>query len=158
GFLAVAVFPFTLLNCFGEELGWRGYLLPRLLPRGVWPALLVSGLVHGLWHSPQLFIQFTSGSFDLAQVLSFLAFCLVIGVLLGWLRLASGSVWPAVIAHAANNGFALTGFLLLADTDSPTHPLLYSGGAGGVIGMTLIIAFLLPVAFTGRIRLRAFEP
>lgn len=158
GLLAVAVFPFTLLNCFGEELGWRGYLLPRLLPLGVWPALLVSGLIHGLWHSPQLLIQFTSGSFSLAQVLSFLVFCLVIGVLLGWLRLASGSVWPAVIAHAANNSFALTGFLLLADTDSPTHPLLYSGGAGGVIGMALIVVFLLPVALTGWIRVRAFEP
>ena len=158
GFIVVTIFPFTLLTCFGEELGWRGYLLPRLLPLGVWPALLVSGLVHGLWHSPQLFIQFRSGFMGVTGVLVFLAFCLVIGVLLGWLRLASGSVWPAVIAHAANNSFVIMGFLVLSHADSPTHSLLYSGGAGGVIGMALIAAFLLPPALSGRIRVRSFEP
>lgn len=158
GFAVVTIFPFALLICFGEELGWRGYLLPRLLPLGVWPALLVSGIIHGLWHAPQLFIQFTSGFFSLAQILVFLAFCLVIGVLLGWLRLASGSVWPAVLAHAANNTFGIMGFLFLAHADSPTDPVLYAGGTGGVIGMAVTIVFLLPVVLTGRIRVRSFEP
>lgn len=49
GFLSVL--PFA----FGEEWGWRGYLLPRL-PLGVWSALLLSGLIHGLWHAPILLL------------------------------------------------------------------------------------------------------
>ena len=36
----------------GEELGWRGFLLPKLLPIGQWKAILVSGLIWGFWHAP----------------------------------------------------------------------------------------------------------
>jgi len=36
----------------GEELGWRGFLLPRLLHLGQWPAILISGIVWGIWHAP----------------------------------------------------------------------------------------------------------
>ncbi len=38
----------------GEELGWRGYLFPRLLRLGTVPALVVSGVVWGVWHAPLL--------------------------------------------------------------------------------------------------------
>ena len=37
---------------FGEELGWRGFLLPALRPLGTWPALTLTGLIQGLWHAP----------------------------------------------------------------------------------------------------------
>ena len=46
---------FTLLMAplaFGEEWGWRGYLLPHLLPLGQWPAFLIGGVIWGLWHIP----------------------------------------------------------------------------------------------------------
>ena len=36
----------------GEEIGWRGYMLPRLLGRGVVPAMLLVGFLHGVWHLP----------------------------------------------------------------------------------------------------------
>lgn len=38
--LSVAFFGFGLIACFGEEWGWRGFLLPRLLPLGLWPAVV----------------------------------------------------------------------------------------------------------------------
>ncbi len=53
-----AVFAFTLGALFntlfglGEELGWRGYLLPGLLGLGQWRAILVSGVIWGVWHAP----------------------------------------------------------------------------------------------------------
>ena len=37
-----------------KELGWRGYLLPKLMPLGEKKALLISGLIWGLWHAPQV--------------------------------------------------------------------------------------------------------
>ena len=50
--LLIAV-PVTLFT-FGEEYGWRGYLLPRLLPLGEIRATLLLGMVWGLWHLPLL--------------------------------------------------------------------------------------------------------
>ncbi len=41
----------NMLFTLGEELGWRGYLLPKLLPLGQWNAILVSGVVWGGWHA-----------------------------------------------------------------------------------------------------------
>lgn len=101
-----------------EEVGWRGFLLPRLEALGVRKALLLSGLLHGIWHLP--FILLTdlyhpAGSRFLVVSL-FLILVTAVGVFLGWLRLRSGSVWPAVIAHSANNiGLMWMGHLIVGD-------------------------------------------
>jgi membrane protease YdiL (CAAX protease family) len=42
----------TTVPTFGEEFGWTGYLLPRLLPLGRWRAALLYGVAWGLWHAP----------------------------------------------------------------------------------------------------------
>jgi CAAX protease family protein len=98
-----------LLNaipCLGEELGWRGYLLPRLLPLGQWRALVLSGAIWGLWHAPVIARGYNYPQHPYAGVAAMTVFCVLQGVLFGWLRLESGSVWPAVIAHGALNGSA----------------------------------------------------
>lgn len=141
----VIVSPLVLLMCFGEELGWRGYLLPRLAPLGVWPALLVSGLVHALWHGPQLFLHGVTGGFGLAEILSFLAAVVLLGIILGWLRLASASVWPAVVGHWANNAFLMVVPLTLTHADGSADPALYPGGNGGLIGLAVTAAAALGV-------------
>jgi membrane protease YdiL (CAAX protease family) len=104
----LAGFAFTLLYAllisplnFGEEWGWRGYLLPQLLPLGQWRALLLTGIVWGTWHVPLILLGFDYPQHPLLGVLMIIGTCLIFGVILGWLRLASGSVWPAVLGHAA---------------------------------------------------------
>jgi membrane protease YdiL (CAAX protease family) len=91
---------------FGEEWGWRGYLLPRLLPLGRWPALVLSGVIWGLWHAPVILLGYNYPLHPRLGVLIMVGFCVVMGVLFGWTRLATGSIWPAVIAHGALNGAA----------------------------------------------------
>ena len=141
----------------GEELGWRGYLLPRLVPLGVWPALIFCGVIQGLWHGPQLLIRLVDGVDDLAQTGVFLGTCVLFGIVAGWLRLASGSVWPAVLAHAGFTTVFL-GFFVLGDVDTPTDGLLYGGGTTGLIGLAVTAALVVVLAVTGRMRgLRAYR-
>lgn len=88
-----------------EEVGWRGYLLPRLTGLGERRALLLSGLLHGVWHLPVVLLSdlyLTDGS-PFVTVPVFLVTATAFGVVAGWLRLTTGSLWPAVLVHAAHN-------------------------------------------------------
>ncbi|HEX7603445.1 MAG TPA: CPBP family intramembrane glutamic endopeptidase [Polyangiaceae bacterium] len=90
----------------GEELGWRGYLVPRLVAGKVARPLLVSGVVWGLWHVPLiLWGGYATSARPWMSALLFLAVIVPAGVFFGWLRLATGSVWPAVLAHAVHNAW-----------------------------------------------------
>ena len=55
--IAFSITLAPLLNtvfALGEELGWRGFLLPSLLPLGQWRAILMSGVIWGIWHAPAI--------------------------------------------------------------------------------------------------------
>ncbi|WP_025157901.1 CPBP family intramembrane glutamic endopeptidase [Leifsonia aquatica] len=140
--------PFAaLLNGFatvGEELGWRGWLLPSLRPLGTWPALLISGAIWGLWHSPLILLGYNFGEPNLLGVLLMTLGCTAYGVLIGWLRLRSGSVWPAVFAHGAFNASAGIGVLLLA-AGSPASPfaLLPLGWTGWIVCTVIAVVLVL---------------
>ena len=99
----------------GEELGWRGWLLPRLMPLGAPAAVVVSGVVWGAWHAPLILLgyNYPDGPGWLG-VLAMCGMCTVFGGVFGWLRLRSGSVWPAALAHGALNASAGLMFLFVA--------------------------------------------
>ena len=101
---AVDLVLMVLVNCvFGlvEEIGWRGYLLPRLLGLGRLRALLLSGLLHGIWHLPLILLTpfYHPDGNRIIIVGLFLLTLMAAGVLYGYLRLTSESVWPVGIAH-----------------------------------------------------------
>jgi len=140
--------PFAL----GEELGWRGYLLPRLLPLGQLPALALSGAVWGLWHAPLILKGHNYPNAPELGVLLMVGFCVVFGVLFGWLRLASGSVWPAVIAHGALNGAGGVSQLLFR-AGAPPDPVV--AGITGWTGWLLPLAAIALLLALGRLPVRA---
>jgi membrane protease YdiL (CAAX protease family) len=96
----------TLTVSLGEELGWRGYLLPRLAASlGNRRGMALTGLLHGLFHMPIIFLTpfyHPDGNRWLIVPL-FLAAFTVGGLLYGYLRLGTNSVWPASLAHSAPN-------------------------------------------------------
>jgi membrane protease YdiL (CAAX protease family) len=105
--VSLALIP-TLEAVFalGEELGWRGYLLTRLIAARVRQPLLIGGLIWGFWHLPLiLWGGYASSSLPWLSALLFLAGVTFSGIFAGWLRLASGSVWMAVLYHASHNAF-----------------------------------------------------
>jgi membrane protease YdiL (CAAX protease family) len=94
----------SCLSAFGEEVGWRGYMLTRLITAGVPRPVLVSGLIWALWHVPLILSgQYAAGSQPRLSAMLFVIGIVAAAYLAAYLRLQSGSVWPAVITHGAWN-------------------------------------------------------
>lgn len=131
-FQAVLIAPLVnSIFTFGEEFGWRAYLLPKLRPLGDRSALVLTGAIWGVWHWPIIAMGYNYGM--PGQPLPLLAmtwFTVVAGVFLGWLSIRTESVWPAVIGHSAINGIAGLGLLLV---DQNTSNLLLGPAPIGAI-------------------------
>jgi membrane protease YdiL (CAAX protease family) len=147
--MPVAAATVNAIAAFGEEIGWRGFLVPALRRYGTWPALLISGVVWGLWHAPIILLGYNFGRTDVTGVLLMTAGCVAWGVLFGWLRLRSGSVWPAVFAHGALNAAVNLPLLLRATGTTPDPALAFALGASGWIVCALVVVALL---LTGQFR------
>ncbi|GAA1641177.1 MULTISPECIES: CPBP family intramembrane glutamic endopeptidase [Brevibacterium] len=141
----------TALFAFGEEVGWRGWLITSLRPLGTWPALIIIGVVWGLWHAPLILLGYNFARPDLLGLGLMVVGCVMVGILLGWLRLRTGSVWPAVAAHAALNASAgmLLGLVIDANSPTPDPALVTTLGVAGWIVIAVIIIVLLA---TGQFR------
>lgn len=142
----------NVIPAFGEEWGWRGYLTRALLPLGQPGAFLVTGVLWGLWYGPLLVLGYDYP--NLPVVVSFImmtCFCTLVGVLLGWLRLATRSVWPAAIAR----GFLTAAAALPVVFSAAGHPV--DNAAVGVLGwsgwLVLAVLILLLIMF-GRLPVR----
>ena len=125
--LTLAV-PINAVFALGEELGWRGYLLPRLVALlGPWPGLLAHGAIWGFWHAPIIvLLSYNYPGHPYLGVPWFTVAGVLLGIWLGWLRLASGSVWPPTVFHAAFNAVAALPLVLLQGVDPAIGGTLYS--------------------------------
>jgi len=144
---AILIAPFINgLAAFGEEFGWRAYLLPKLMPLGGRKAMLVMGLIWGLWHWPAIFMGFEFGlsypGFPWLGPIAMLWFTFVVGTFLGWLTLKVGSVWPAALAHGSINSI---GVIALYLAKGQPNPLLGPAGVGLLASLpfTLLALWLL---------------
>jgi len=91
----------------GEEIGWRGFLFPSLLKlHGPVSAILISGTIWALWHYPGILgSNYNSGGPAWIALVCFTWMVISGAAIFGWLRVKSGSVWPAAIAHGSHNLF-----------------------------------------------------
>jgi membrane protease YdiL (CAAX protease family) len=153
GFIALQVIETILLApilgslaTFGEEFGWRAYLLPKLTPLGQRKALLLTGAIWGIWHWPIIAMGYNFGTdypgAPWSGLLGMVWFTIVVGIFFGWLTLKTGTIWPAVIGHAALNGWGQLNSLLVIG-----HPnTLLGPSAVGLIAslpLALLAGFLL---------------
>jgi membrane protease YdiL (CAAX protease family) len=135
------------LFTFGEEFGWRAYLQPKLLPLGGRKAILITGVIWGIWHWPIIAMGHNYGlDYPGAPWLGMLmmVWCTVgLGSLFGWATIRSGSVWPAVIGHAAVNGIAALSVLMTQGQPSTLLGPAPVGliGSAGFAAVALLILF-----------------
>jgi uncharacterized protein len=119
-----AVFGFirSCANALGEEIGWRGFLAPRLAERyGFTAASLVSGAIWAVWHYPALlFADYNMGTPAGYALTCFTVMVVSLSVILTWFRLRSGSLWTATFLHASHNLFIQAIFTPLTGNTGPT--------------------------------------
>jgi len=90
----------------GEEIGWRGLMVPLLVRVRAPAPLVLSGIIWGLWHTPLiLFGDYATSGHPAVSALLFMLAIAGAAVSFGWLRLASASVWPAMLIHASHNAW-----------------------------------------------------
>jgi membrane protease YdiL (CAAX protease family) len=133
--VALLVAPLlNLVATFGEEFGWRAFLVPALRKFGSKKALIISGLIWGVWHWPVVMMGHNYGlgypGFPWFGLLVTLWFTMSVGIFFGWLSLKAKSVWPAVFAHGALNGIAAIGLLFVKEPFS----MLLGPSPAGLIG------------------------
>lgn len=137
GQVVAAIFISPLLNftaTFGEEFGWRGYLLPKLEVIGKRKALLLSSAIWGVWHWPVILMGYNYGldywGYPWLGLLTMVWFTISIGVFFGWMSQKANNVWPAVVAHGALNGIASLGLLFVLES----YPTILGPTPVGYIG------------------------
>jgi len=153
----------TLQGCIsalGEELGWRGYMLTRLIDAGVRRPVLISGLIWGAWHLPLILSgQYASGPSPLLSAAMFLPTVVCGAYVAAFVRLASGSVWPAVLFHGAWNAIVQGAFDPYTAGDS--HGTAIWTGESGILvaaaSLLITLVFVLRPRFALRRTLSA-EP
>jgi membrane protease YdiL (CAAX protease family) len=97
----------SMARTLGEEIGWRGFLLPRLVGRlGFTLGCFVSGCIWAVWHYPALLLaDYNSGTPPMYALTCFTIMVIGAAYVFGWFRLKSGSLWPAAMLHASHNLF-----------------------------------------------------
>jgi membrane protease YdiL (CAAX protease family) len=144
--LQVPILATTFLLC--EEIGFRGYLLPKLLPLGRKRGLLLSGLIFATWHVPLAFLTPLLPIGNPAIGLPLFYAAVVAGSFFyGYLRLASGSIWPASIAHATHN--SVSGMIPVFSVTSA--PLLVNTYLVGEFGILITAAAAILAALVSRL-------
>lgn len=140
----------NIIPALGEEIGWRGWLLPKLLRFGPWPAILLSGVIWGLWHTPVILLGHNyPGTPGWLAVIAMVVFSIIMGGIFGWLRLRGGSVWPAALAHSTLNA-AATLFIVFVAEDGRFDPLHanITGWSGWIIPAILLVLLVTLGKFT----------
>ena len=115
---ALTIAPlFNTLFALGEELGWRGYLLPKLLPLGQIPAMLISGVIWGIWHAPAILQGHNYPENPVLGVGMMIVFTVLLGIFFSWLYLKTKSPWAPALAHGTVNAVAGLPLLFLTDVN-----------------------------------------
>jgi len=145
--IASSVLFFGFFGAFGEELGWRGFLLPKMIAGKVPHPYLASGIVWAAWHLPLIaFGGFYRTNLTLLMTLAYAMSIVAMNFVLSELRVRSGSVWVATVLHACHNFFfqlAVPAFILARPGGRSKLWEVLGGDSGIIVAVLYALTFLL---------------
>jgi len=135
---------FNLFAAAGEEIGWRGVLVPEMAKfMGFTKLALISSAIWTVWHFPLIFFSTYSGAGPIwYSVLVFVPSVMGAGIIIAWLRLKSGSVIAAILFHGFWNYF-IQQFYSALTVSTPASDMMLGefGWACPVVYVLLAIVF-----------------
>jgi membrane protease YdiL (CAAX protease family) len=122
-------------RALGEEIGWRGFLVPELSKvTGFSGVAAISGLMWAVYHYPVLlFADYNAGAPAWYSLTCFTLMVVASSFILAWLTLRSGSLWPAAIFHASHNLFIQSILTPLTRETGMTKYIIDEFGIGLVV-------------------------
>lgn len=145
--LVIAPFINTVAAA-GEEIGWRGFLYPRLAGLlGPTRAVVLSGAIWGLWHAPVILLGYNYPSNPGLGVFAMIMPCIGLAAIFSWVSVRGGSVWPAAFGHGAFN--AMMGSLALLLGSSAVELDLLRATFMGWSGWPVVVVAVVIVVVTG---------
>jgi len=126
-------------RALGEEIGWRGFLVPELNKVvGFTGVGLISGLMWAVYHFPVLlFADYNKGAPAWYSLICFTFMVVADSFIMAWLTLRSKSLWPAAIFHGSHNLFIQSIFTPLTRDTGPTKYIIDEFGLGLVITIAI---------------------
>ena len=128
---------------FGEEWGWRGYMMPKLLtlmPK--WAAVLLGGVIWGLWHAPLTIAGHNFGidytGYPWTGIMQMCLMCVLMNAFLTLLTEKTRSIYPASFCHMVNNNFGSTILIMIAGSEALNN-------AVDTNGISLFLTIILPL-------------
>lgn len=137
----------NIIPTMGEELGWRGYLLPKL--RSFFSnrvAMVITGIIWGLWHLPVIVMGHNYGKdyfgYPWLGILAMVIFCVMLGIIEGYISIRIKSAIPAAMIHSTvNAGAALPVYLITGSYNTLLGPSIT--GVIGAIPFIIVAVILL---------------
>ena len=141
----------AMVLVLGEEVGWRGYLLPRLqqlMDRG--NAAILTAAAHAVVHLPLILLTTSYNSQGRRWVIAPLTLVTITGagIFYAWLRDTGHSLWPAAVGHAAGN--VLVPLVLAAALPSAATSVAYVAGEGGGVTAAVMVVVAVAVLWVAR--------
>lgn len=148
-FSIIVFFP-----AFGEEWGWRGYMMPKLLELMPKPAaIVVGGVIWGLWHAPLTVAGHNFGTdypgYPFTGILMMCLYCTLMNALLTLVTEKTHSIYPATFIHAINNNLSIGVLLTLFGGETLIQKVNELNGIEfflvfiGISFVTAIVSFIL---------------
>lgn len=123
------------LFAFGEESGWRGYLLSQFKGQHFTKSALIIGAIWGVWHSPLILLGHNYPEHPVAGVFMMVLLCMAFAPLIQYFRVKSGSVIVAAIMHGTFNAVAGLSILLINNFN---ELICGSTGLAGILSLLAI--------------------
>ena len=135
---ATIVTVYSARTAAGEEIGWRGYMLTRLVDAAVPKPILTSGVIWGLWHVPLILGGvYLIGPPPVLAALLWMVTATAFSFVFARVRLETGSVWPAITLHSAWNAIIQAAF---DQASHGTRAELWIGESGILVALTMVVA------------------